>query len=160
MQYSELIRREILGKALSGEMTHSRLAEEYGVGRSTIGKWLRDDRHRGMQRLASTDQRPQSWNREQRLNALLETHALSDEERGAWCRQRGVHTHHLEQWRRELVEGSAQPVGGGVETRSLRQENLVLKKELRRKEKALAEAAALLVLKKKASSFWGETEDD
>ena len=46
------------------------------------------------------------------------------------------------------------------ETRSLRQENRDLKKELRRKEKALAETAALLVLKKKAASIWGEPEDD
>jgi transposase-like protein len=103
---------------------------------------------------------PQSWSRAQRLDALLETHGLSEQERGAWCRQRGVHTHQLEQWRRELIDGEAGATNGVAETRSLRQENKALKKELRRKEKALAETTALLVLKKKAADIWGEVEDD
>jgi hypothetical protein len=42
----------------------------------------------------------------------------------------------------------------------VREENRTLKKELRRKDKALAETTALLVLKKKAASIWGEPEDD
>jgi transposase-like protein len=69
-----------------------------------------------------------------------------------------LHTHHLERWRRELIEGR----GKGLESklRVLREENRTLKKALRRKEKALAETAALLVLKKKAVSIWGELEDD
>jgi len=90
----------------------------------------------------------------------LETHALSEEERGAWCRQRGIHTHQLEQWRQTLIDGASESSSATGETRSLRQENKALKKDLRRKEKALAETTTLLVLKKKAASIWGETEDD
>jgi transposase len=35
-----------------------------------------------------------------------------------------------------------------------------LEKELRRKDKALAEAAALLVLQKKVQAIWGDADDD
>ena len=47
-----------------------------------------------------------------------------------------------------------------AENRQLKNENKALKKELRRKEKALAEAAALLILQKKANRLWGYDEDD
>ena len=110
--------------------------------------------------MTGKDKRPQSWTREERLEALLSTHGLSGEELGSWCRQHGIHTHHLPQWRRELVGGAGAEVAGAGETRTLRRENRALKKELRRKDRALAETTALLVLKKKASSIWGEIEDD
>lgn len=110
--------------------------------------------------MTEKDKRPQSWTTEERLEALLATHGLAEEELGSWCREHGVHTHHLAQWRRELVEGSSQKVNGSADTRALREENRALKKELRRKDKALAETTALLVLKKKATSIWGEVEDD
>jgi hypothetical protein len=46
------------------------------------------------------------------------------------------------------------------ELKTLRQENRNLKKDLNRKDKALAETSALLVLKKKADLIWGDLEDD
>ena len=91
---------------------------------------------------------------------MLATYGLGEEELGRWCRQHGVHTHHLVQWRRELIEGGSEQANLSKEARSLREENRVLKKDLRRKEKALAETTALLVLKKKAALIWGESEDD
>ena len=117
-------------------------------------------RSSGATRLSGKDKRPQSWTREERLEALLATHALSEEELGSWCRKRGIHTHHLGQWRQELVEGSVGKATEAGETRALRVENRALKKDLRRKEKTLAETTALLVLKKEAASIWGEVEDD
>ena len=104
------------------------------------------------------DKRPQSWTKEQRLDALLDTHNLDEKALGAWCREHGLHTHHLTQWRQDWVNSKAEPTG--KEVRALREENRDLKKELRRKDKALAETTALLVLKKKASAIWGEPEDD
>lgn len=83
------------------------------------------------------------------MGALLETPPLSDEELGKWCRERGLHTHHLKQWRQELEKEDSSP--SAAETRSLRQKNRELKRDLRLKEKALAETSALLVLKKKCS---------
>ena len=79
---------------------------------------------------------------------------------GWWCRGQGIHTHQLQRWRRDLVEGQGRGKEAQAVLRGLREEVRGLKKELRRKEKALAETAALLVLKKKANLIWGEPEDD
>ena len=160
MQYSDDLRAKVVECALTGRQTQDLLAEEFGVSRSTVQNWMRQHRASGANPLTTKDKRPQSWTREERLEALLATHGFSAVELGAWCRQNGIHTHQLTQWRRELVEGSGERSAAAGEARVLRQENRALKKELRRKEKALAEAAALLVLKKKASSIWGEIEDD
>ena len=71
----------------------------------------------------SEDKRPQGWTPEQRLEALLATHGLAEQTLGAWCRARGIHTHHLVQWRRELIEGSPEKSAGSGGARALRQEN-------------------------------------
>ena len=147
MQYPESLRREVISRVLNREGTHELLAQEYGVGRSTIQKWMRDYRHSGAGQMTAKQGSPTAWGREERLQALLETHAMDEQTRGAWCRQRGVHSHQLEQWRQELIEGP-EPELSAQDSRALRDENRALKKELRRKDKALAETSALLVLKK------------
>ena len=160
MRYTQEFRDRVVSAALSGRAGQEALAEEFGVGYSTLQTWLRRYRRTGARSMAGKrERRPQEWTREERLEALLATHGLSEEALGSWCRERGIHTHHLVAWRRELVQGE----GGGVSKarqRALREENRALRKELRRKDQALAETTALLVLKKKAAAIWGEGEDD
>jgi hypothetical protein len=107
---------------------------------------------------ASSDRekRPQDWSRSEQLVALQETHALDEQALQAWCRERGLFVHHLEQWRAAFCL-DAKPVNAAVEmreVRSLQQENAKLKKDLERKDKALAEAAALLLLQKRFNALW------
>lgn len=87
--------------------------------------------------------------------ALHETHALDEEALQAWCRERGLFVHHLEAWRTAFCL-DAKPIAptDAREMRGLQQENDKLKRELERKEKALAEAAALLLLQKKFNALW------
>ena len=111
--------------------------------------------------MSQPEKTPQEWTAEERFAAILETQAMGEEERGAWCRRHGLHHHHLAQWRRDAIAGSrgessAREQG---ELRRLRQENTALKRDLARKDKALAETTALLVLKKKAQLLWGEGGD-
>ena len=92
----------------------------------------------------------------------METGAMPEGERVFWCRKRGVFSHHLEQWKKDILSLTSQnnaalKLKG---TAQLKKENAALKKELNRKEKALAETAALLVLKKKADFIWGDPKDD
>jgi transposase-like protein len=160
MKYSQELRETVTRKTLEGTMSQEAIAKEFGVGRSTIQNWLRQDRQSGVTEVVKRERRPEDWTAQERLNALIESSALSEDELGAWCRGQGLHTHHLERWRRELIEGQGRGKGSQSKLRALREENRSLKQELRRKEKALAETAALLVLKKKAASIWGEPEDD
>lgn len=87
---------------------------------------------------------------------------MPENERVPWCRKRGVFPHHLEQWEKYILSLSP-PNSSSVKSKSfawLKKENTALKKELNRKDKALAETAALLVLRKKADSIWGDLRDD
>ena len=162
MEYPEQFRQTVIEKALTSGVPQEALAEEFGIGRSTLQKWLRDYRHSGAQSVTKSERRPQEWTPQERFAALVETAQMGEEELGKWCRRHGLHTHHLTQWKRDAMAGTEghQRAQEQSETRRLREENKRLKKELRRKEKALAETSALLVLKKKAASIWGEPEDD
>lgn len=160
MKYSQEVREAVTRKALSRQESQEAIAEEFGIAVTTVQNWLRQYRRSEVTEVVKGERRPEDWAVEERLSALIDSGALSDDELGAWCRGRGLHTHHLERWRRELLEGQGRGKESQGVLRGLREENRALKKELRRKDKALAETAALLVLKKKAASIWGEPEDD
>lgn len=163
MGHAVEFREKVIEAALLGDQRQWQLAEKYGVGLSTLQKWLKEYRageHKPMER--KKEKRPQDWTAQERLDALLETAGLSEQDLGSWCRRHGLHTHHLEKWKQEAVTGrmGKQDAATQAEIKRLREENKQLQKELRRKDKALAEAAALLVLKKKADAIWGDGEDD
>ena len=107
-----------------------------------------------------TQRRAEVWSAEEKLAALLEYERLCEEERGKFLRGKGLHEAHLEKWKKEMIEGlKIKPFMGGKNDPQ-RKRIMALEKELRRKEAALAETAALLVLKKKASAIWGEDGEE
>jgi hypothetical protein len=88
---------------------------------------------------------------------VLEYERMNEEQRGRYLRERGLYSVDIERWREEMLQAlSKKPKRGDPKDRRIRQ----LEGELRRKEKALAETAALLVLKKKAQAIWGDNEDE
>ena len=92
---------------------------------------------------------------------VVETAALSEAERGEYCRKRGLYPEQLQAWRRACAQANAAPVTPRATPAKLSDKRRVqeLERELRRKDKALAETAALLVLRKKADAIWGKDED-
>ena len=141
----------------SGGRSATSLGKEVGIPQSTLSRWLRE---RGsVVWKAGGEMRQgngQSWSAEQKLAALLEYERLSEEERGKFLRSKGLHEAHLEKWKKEILEGLKIKAFAGGKKDPQRKRIAALEKELRRKEAALAEAAALLVLKKKADAIWGE----
>jgi transposase-like protein len=104
--------------------------------------------------------RPQDWPAEEKLAVVIEAAGISDEELGAFLRRQGLHTAQLEEWRQQVLSGLAtRPARSSRPTAEARRVK-ALEKELRRKDKALAEAAALLVLQKKVRAMWGDGDDD
>ena len=158
MKYSAEFIENALVKAYSrGDRSIASVAEELNVKFETLKKWLnRNSSNRSD--VAKKEKRPQDWQRDEQLTALLETHSLGEEELNAWCRERGLFPHHLVEWRKSLGASETSQAGEAVSARALRTENEKLKRELRRKEKALAEAAALLVLQKKFQALWEDEE--
>ena len=98
----------------------------------------------------------QSWGAAQRLQALLETHAMTQTQLHAWCREKGLFEHQLKAWREAFCSVTASDSRESkAALRDLQAKHETLQRELRRKEKALAEAAALLVLQKKFQALLG-----
>ncbi len=106
---------------------------------------------------------PEGWSSQDKFHAVLETAALSEAERAEYCRQRGLYPEQVQRWRASC-EGANDRSDAATKQQSEarkaeRQENKELKRELRRKEAALAETAALLTLRKKARAIWGDEDE-
>ena len=156
MRYSsEFIEQALIKVHARDGQTVREVATDLGVNFYTVQRWLKV--HKIVRTdVADKERRPHEWRREEQLGALLETHALNEEQLHAWCRERGLFPHHLEQWRVAFCVGEPTKPPS---TLALTKENAKLKKELQRKEKALAEAAALLVLQKKFQALWVDEEE-
>jgi transposase-like protein len=98
---------------------------------------------------------------EEKFAVVVETAALNEVELGAYCRARGLYPQEVEAWRASCRQANRalSPRAERAEMRAHKQQIKALERELRRKEKALAEAAALLVLEKKVRDLLGEPED-
>jgi transposase-like protein len=140
----------------------SQLAEEEGISEATLYNWRNSARRQG--RLApASDRTVRGWSAKDKFAAVVETVALNEAELGAYCRERGLYPEQIKAWRSacesatEWEQSSAQQLNQAE--RQHRQRIKALESELARKDKALAETAALLVLRKKAQAIWGEAED-
>ncbi len=145
------------------------IALSLGVGQSTLDKWIVKSRNQEFEVASdeeknrmTQDKRPQDWTPEERLNMVITCCALDGEALNQYCREQGLYAHHVNQWKLDFISDKPQKskISSRSEVKTLKHENNELKKELRRKEKALAETAALLVLKKKVHEIWGADEDD
>lgn len=137
------------------------IAGALGVGCSTLQRWIRQSRNQELERevgIAGThrmtkERRPQDWSLEEKLNMVMRCASLDDEAISELCREHGIYPHHIKQWKQDFVSETTtnHQAKAQSEAKNLRLENKALRKELDRKEKALAEAAALLVLQKKST---------
>jgi hypothetical protein len=130
------------------------VADELNMNVFTLKNWMKKVMPEDRKRSLVAEKRPQDWSREEQLMALHESHGLQGEALSAWCRSKGLFAHHLESWKASFCAGNKEDGHDAREWRSLKDENQQLKRELLRKEKALAEAAALLVLQKKFQALW------
>lgn len=137
------------------------LALEYGIPKSTIYQWNRENKSK-KDKLAKIDKN--KWSSEDKFQVVLETAALSEHDLGEYCRKRGVFVEDVKNWRDQCAKANAGLLDNTQklkeELKEEKEKNKELAKELRTKEKALAETAALLVLRKKARAVWGDPEED
>lgn len=166
MKYPTAIKAKMI-KKMTGPRAVSAVAlsRETGIPQPTLSRWLRSAatvKHvssRDKKETETPTKRPEDWTPEEKLRAVLETDGLGEAQLGVYLRRHGLHAEHLEQWRVQATDAlGTKPKrrGRSAEQKRIRK----LERELARKEKALAEAAALLVLKKKLETFYGEDEDD
>ena len=110
--------------------------------------------------MTTKEKRAQDWHSAEKLQAIFGCEKLDEEAQSAYCRQKGLYPDHIKQWKQAIIDankGTNQHVDK-TQLKLLKDENKQLKQELNRKEKALAETATLLVLKKKVQAIWASDE--
>jgi transposase-like protein len=161
-KYSERFKERMVARMLGERrMSASALSKEVGIGQPTLSRWLREAARFGVVMDSDEDKRaerrPEDWSPQEKLQAVHEAAEISEAELGVWLRRRGLKQEHLRQWRELALSGFSQrPTRASSEDRKRIEK---LEKELKRKDKALAETAALLVLQGKMQALWAEEDD-
>ena len=160
--YDSEFKKSVL-KRIEQNETIASLSEELNISKSTIYQWVRTHNKKNENNninLKSKD----NWTSEDKFHIVLETAALTEMELAEYCRRKGIYLEELNAWKQQCLRANQEVREDSKELKeSLKVEkelNKDLKKELRLKEKALAETAALLVLRKKANAIWGDQENE
>ena len=162
MGYSQERREAVLKKMLPpNNRSIADLAIEEGISGATLYNWRQQARDEG-RLMPNADNTPEGWSSRDKFAAVLETAAMSEAEIAEYCRQRGLFPEQLSHWRMACEQANdwnrASQQQLKETTRADRKKLKQLEKELARKEKALAEAAALLVLRKKLDAMFEAPE--
>lgn len=141
----------------------SQIARDSGLSETTLYKWKKAARAQGIA-MPGGEMETERWSTRDKFSIVVETATLSEIELSEYCRAKGLYVEQVEAWRDACMQAN-----GGVaeqatklqkELRTKEQEVKALSRELQRKESALAETAALLVLRKKAQAIWGDQEEE
>ena len=164
MGYSIERKEAVLKKMLPpNNRSITELSKEEGISDATLYNWRKQARKQG-RLMPDSDNSPKGWTSRDKFAAVLETVAMDDNEVGAYCRQKGIYPEQLHQWRAACEQANDWDAASEKELKSAtkadRKKVATLEKELARKEKALAEAAALLVLRKKYNALFQDVEDE
>jgi transposase-like protein len=160
-RYSAERKESILKKLLPPHnMTVAALSRREHISVQTLYNWRDTAKKMGMPVPGKTST-TENWSAETKLAVVIETTALSAAELSQYCREKGLYPEQVKRWKLECLQGFQ---NSEVQSKAIKQqakkdkvEIKALKKDLRIKEKALAETAALLVLRKKLNALW---EDD
>jgi transposase len=132
------------------------VSQALGVSETTLERWRAD--------ALSEPGREQVWTASARLQAVIATAAMDEAQRSAWCREHGVYATQLLQWKDDATAALGESRDErGSSPQSMREDRKRIKeleREIRRKDRALAEAAALLVLSKKMEAIFQRAEDE
>jgi len=163
-KYSDDYKFELLQRMMPpNEESVLGISNETGIPEQTLYKWKRLAKAKGLV-LPGKKTNSEKWSPQDKFSVVLETATLSEIELSKYCRSKGLYVEQVKAWKDACMQAN-----GGVakqaselqtELKSKNKDIKTLEKELRRKDAALAETAALLVLRKKANAIWGDNEDD
>ena len=166
-RYSEAVKADVRRRMSPPQrQSVAQISAELGIHIVTLYNWRKTWRLQG-EVVPASEKDPEGWGATDKFTVVLETAGLNATELSAYCRERGLYPEQVERWRQASQDANEKPVLTLKEQKELerlraqdQKEIKRLKQELRRKEKALAEAAALLIASKKIQAFWGEGGDD
>lgn len=160
-RYSSQFKEVILNKLTQSGLSVRKFAQQEGINISTLYSWQKQFKVSGfsVSKVSSSDK----WSSEEKFAVVLETSTLSEVELSEYCRVKGLYPEQIKSWKQACIAGNTtkpnKRVKQTAEQKADKKRIKELERELRRKEKALAESAALLVLGKKFDAYWKEKED-
>ncbi len=153
-QYSAAFKARVVRRLVGPQaVSANRLSSEVGVSQVSLSRWLSEARSvDGMAKRAG-----KKWTGAEKLRVVMAAEGVSETDLGALLRREGLHAAQLTEWRAAAEAALGPPARAGRTDEAARIHDL--ERELRRKDRALAETAALLVLKKKVQEIWGDADD-
>lgn len=138
------------------------VAEEEGISEVTLYNWRKRAREQGVA-VPGSGKQSDGWSGDAKFAVVVETAGLNEAQLSEYCRSKGLYPEQVKDWREACVAGvshagerrQAEQAQGRRDKKRIKE----LERELRRKDKALAETAALLALRKKLNALWGEDEE-
>lgn len=122
------------------------LAKETGISRSALRSWLNNAK--GIS------------NNKSKFHIVVETYSMNEYELSTYCRKNGLFTEDIKKWRAMFEQAELPTSALDTHSKKDREHIKKLENEIRRKDKALAETAALLVMSKKLEAVFGSQEDE
>lgn len=158
-KYSPEFRLKVLQQLLPPtNLSIEELSEKEGVSRVTLYNWRQQQLLEGIKMIKKESTSPEGWSPDQKLAVVVETYSMNTEEMNEYCRHKGLFSDQIKSWKKACLAGYAWSTKNKqLETDKAKQSKKKirsLEKELHRKEKALAETAALLTLGKKYDALW------
>ena len=162
MRYPKERKEAILKKMMPPDnQSIADLAKAEGVSEGTLYNWRDEARKQGIL-LPDGNSSPEGWTTRDKFAAVVESVLLNEIELGEYCRKKGIYPEQIKSWREACEQANDWDKAQNKKLKKQQQEDRQrfksLERELIRKEKALAETAALLVLQKKARAIWGDKE--
>ena len=162
-KYPQEFKENIIARLLPPQNASiSEVASETGVPKDTLYSWRTQYRNSQDTPAVASGRRPDKLNNEERLVVIIETANFNELELSEYCRSKGIYPAQISDWKKNFIQGD-RPLTGKADREQSRKQNQtiqMLQRDLRRKEKALAEAAALLILQKKFQALWEDPEDE
>jgi transposase len=141
----------------------SYISKEEGISDVTLYKWRKEARTAGVA-IPGNGQSSEKWSSQDKFLVVMETFAMNESELAEYCRKKGLYREQIDAWKSVCLQANGQAfdqakqLNGALKEEQNRTKQL--EKELQKKEKALAEAAAILLLRKKAQAIWGDDEEE
>ena len=166
-RYSETVKADVRRRmSPPARQSVAQISKELGIHLATLYAWRKAWRLQG-EVVPASEKAPEGWSSADKFTVVLESAGLNATELGAFCRERGLYPEQVDRWRQAAQDANANSMLTMADQKDLekrhqqdQREIKRLQQELRRKDKALAEAAALLMASKKIQAYWGEDGED
>ena len=164
VRYTQERKAEIIQRMMPpNNESVAQISKEEGITEVTLYKWRKEARVAGSA-TPGNGQTSDKWSSQDKFLIVMETFSMNELELAEYCRKKGLYREQIEAWKSVCLQANGQAFDQekqlNVQLKEEKQRAKALEKDLQKKEKALAEAAALLLLRKKAQAIWGDDEDE